>query len=778
MKSPEILAPAGSYESFLAAVHNGCDAVYLGGKAYGARAYAKNFDIETLERTVNYAQKYAVKVYYTINTLFKEKEIKGLVDHLEEVLSAGVDALIVQDIGVLKVIREAFPKAELHASTQMNCHSIEGINFLSKLGVSRVVLGRELNIEEIKTIKSQSTMALETFVHGALCYCYSGQCLMSSYLGGRSGNRGRCAQPCRLTYKARVDGQVKDPTHVLSPKDIETLSILPDIIEAGVDSLKIEGRMKSPEYVGLMTALYKKYRDLYLESATYSVTQEDMNDMLQIFNRGDFSTGYYKQHSGPEMITFDQPKNQGRVIGQVINIQGNSVAFKVNECIEPGDCLEFLCKDRSYHSLIIQKPIKLQGKVSVEVALEPNSPVRRIKSVALSQRLLKTNVAPPSGLVTFDATLEVGKKASLTIRDHRRSMTVLGEDVQEATKQGMSEEKVLKQLKKIGSYPITIDKIQLTLDPNVFMPVSHLNALRRKALDQWLSIEAKASLERQALKVEKIKLMPTSDRNITVLLRNWHQFETVIDYDVKRIYLEWVNFTKEQIEKAIQLVAAKGSNTKLWLAVPKIVRQEKFAQIKKLMSHVPKGIEGFLLRSIDSYQWVDTYDRQIQWDYSLNIMNHWSADVLLASKGAIGYVPSMELKFGEHKGLPMSASEVVVYGHINVMTSAQCVRKSLDGCTYDQGYIMDLEDRKGIEVPVETNCLLCYNNIYNGLPLYLIDRIGEFQRLGCAWYRLELLNEPKVLIKKVLNASIKGQETDPQNIVEAYTRGHYNKGVE
>ncbi|PKM55597.1 MAG: peptidase U32, partial [Firmicutes bacterium HGW-Firmicutes-5] len=306
MFKPEILSPAGSYEAFIAAVHSGCNAVYLGGENYGARAYAKNFNLETLEKAIKYARIYGVKIYYTINTLFKEKEIDQLINHILEVYHLGVDAFILQDLGVIALLKRVFPDIEVHGSTQLNCHSVQGVRFLEEMGVKRVVLARELSIDEIINIKKNTKMEIETFVHGALCYSYSGQCLMSSFMGGRSGNRGRCAQPCRLVYKAIINEKEWDKSHILSPKDIETLTVLPELIDAGIESFKIEGRMKSKEYVGLMTGLYRYYRDAYLEKGILNIKQSDLDDMVQIYNRGNFTNGYYFQHNGPSMITFDQ----------------------------------------------------------------------------------------------------------------------------------------------------------------------------------------------------------------------------------------------------------------------------------------------------------------------------------------------------------------------------------------------------------------------------------------------------------------------------------------
>jgi putative protease len=383
MIKPEILAPAGSFEAFIAAVHSGCDAVYLGGSKYGARAYAKNFDLETLERAISYARNFGVKIYYTINTLFKEKEIDSLMTHINEVYQLGIDALIVQDLGVISLLQQFFPSLELHASTQINCHSVAGIQFLQDLGIKRVVLARELSLDEIIYIKKHTKMPIEAFVHGALCYSYSGQCLMSSFMGGRSGNRGRCAQPCRLNYKVTIDQQVYESSHVLSPKDIETITVLPELIEAGIDSFKIEGRMKSKEYVTLMTTLYRYYTDTYVENGVINVKQKDLDDMAQIFNRGNFTNGYYFQHNNSDMITFEQPKHQGRVIGKVSRRKGETYTISLFEPVQKGDCLEINMGLGDNYSWIVQTNNRFEYSFNPENPLEVGKEVRRIKSTEL-----------------------------------------------------------------------------------------------------------------------------------------------------------------------------------------------------------------------------------------------------------------------------------------------------------------------------------------------------------------------------------------------------------
>ncbi len=316
MHIPELLAPVGSKESLMAAVENGADAVYFGGTLFSARQYAANFDREELEWTIDYAHVRGVKAYVTVNTLIKDSELEEAHDYLRFLCSAGADAVIVQDLGILKLLREQLPEFPIHASTQMTIHNAEGVKFLQEMDVKRVVLARELTLDEIKRIKSETGMEIETFIHGALCFSYSGQCLLSSMIGGRSGNRGYCAQPCRKKYRAdEVEG------YLLSPKDLNMSEDIPALVEAGIDSFKIEGRMKRPEYVAGVVRVYRGLIDRYLDApAKFHVTEDEKHTLRQLFNRG-FTTGYFFGNPGSELMSRKYPHNIGTQLGKVVDCE-------------------------------------------------------------------------------------------------------------------------------------------------------------------------------------------------------------------------------------------------------------------------------------------------------------------------------------------------------------------------------------------------------------------------------------------------------------------------
>jgi putative protease len=319
-RNPEILAPAGNLEAFRAAVENGADAVYAGGQSFGARAYAGNLSPAELAEAVRYAHVRGVRVYVTVNTLVNNAELETVGRYLVDLYRIGVDAVLVQDLGVMRLARTLLPGLKIHASTQMTVINSEGAAFLRDLGVARVVLAREVSLADMREIAGNSGIEIEVFVHGALCVCYSGQCLMSSLIGGRSGNRGRCAQPCRLPYtlveanSGRNVGANLGP-HLLSPRDLRLASYLPELVRAGVTALKIEGRMKRPEYVAIVTRIYRQVRDRVLAGEAGTLKPDEEKDLRQIFNRG-FTTGYFLANQGRELMSYLRPNNRGTKIGR------------------------------------------------------------------------------------------------------------------------------------------------------------------------------------------------------------------------------------------------------------------------------------------------------------------------------------------------------------------------------------------------------------------------------------------------------------------------------
>ncbi|MEG3068619.1 MAG: peptidase U32 family protein [Syntrophaceticus schinkii] len=392
-RKPELLAPAGDPQALKAAVENGADAVYLGGEMFGARAYAGNFDRSALKSALEYAHARNVRIYITVNTLVDNGELGELTDYLFFLYQEGADALIIQDLGAAGLIKGLFPDFPLHASTQMTVHNAAGVKFLEDMGFQRVILAREVGLADIIEIRKKSLMELEVFVHGALCFCYSGQCLFSSMIGGRSGNRGRCAQPCRLPYHL-IDEKGRELSgipgeHPLSPKDLMLLRELPDLFIAGISSLKIEGRMKRPEYVAAVVRIYREALDrAWNDPQNYAVSSQEIHDLALVFNRG-FTTGYFHGNPGRQLIGYSKPNNRGLYLGRVLRSEKGKVAFKTRLPLEAGDEIEFWTGDGS-RGLTVEK-MNFAGRKAEQVSPGSQVEISVPFHVQKGDRIFKTH---------------------------------------------------------------------------------------------------------------------------------------------------------------------------------------------------------------------------------------------------------------------------------------------------------------------------------------------------------------------------------------------------
>ncbi|MBP8869575.1 MAG: U32 family peptidase, partial [Enterocloster sp.] len=603
-KRAELLAPAGSFASLKAAVAAGADAVYMGGARFGARAYAQNADQDEMIAAIEYAHLHGCRLYMTVNTLFKENELGELYEYLLPYYKAGLDGVIVQDLGALSFIREHFPGIELHASTQMTITSVYGAKELKRLGCCRVVPAREVSLEEIRRIYDETGMDIETFVHGALCYCYSGQCLMSSLIGGRSGNRGRCAQPCRLPY--RVYGQEngtavnkEDQKCVLSMKDLCTLDILPQILEAGVFSLKIEGRMKSPRYTAGVVRIYRKYLDRYLEygSERYYVEPEDKKELLDLFDRGGFTSGYYTRHNGRDMIALKE-KPEFR--------ETNKELF------------DFL--DREY------------------VETEKKEPVEGY------------------------AYLAEGLPSVLTLTCGDISVTVSGQEPQAAKNQPMTREKVIRQLGKTGATAFEFTELEAEVCGALFLPVQALNELRREGFEalteaiqnQWRRKAPEAGeVQNGADSGEKSSRAagcagPVPDESagkrpmyLTVSAETGDQLSAALAVpEVRRICLDASSFQPERWAEFVQLIHQAGKEC--YLTLPHIFRTHAIGFFRTYRSCLEQaGFDGLLIRAFEEIQWMreEQISLSASFDASVYAWNHGAVHTLKEEQAAFITAP-------------------------------------------------------------------------------------------------------------------------------------------
>lgn len=747
----EVLAPAGSFESMVAAVNAGADAIYIGGSRFGARAYANNLDEDMMIRAIDYVHLHGCKLYMTVNTLVKEKELPDLFGYLKPYYEAGLDAVIVQDLGVFTFIHEHFPDLDIHVSTQMTVTGKYSAAKLKEMGAVRVVPARELTLGEIRDIYDTTGLEIETFVHGALCYCYSGQCLFSSLIGGRSGNRGRCAQPCRLPFDVVRDGKYinkKNEKYVLSLKDLCTLDILPDILEAGVCSLKIEGRMKSPRYTAGVVSMYRKYVDMYLKNGRkgYRVDPADKRMLLDLFDRGGQSEGYYNVHNGRDMVVLKE-KPAFR--------EGNQDLF---------DSL-----DRMYVDAV--KKEKIKGTAYFEVG------------------------KPARLTVTADLT---GRAAENVAGGHDSSAAsaitwVDGDVVEEAKNAPMDEARIRKQLMKTGDSPFEFEDLSITIKGNVFVPVQALNNMRRQALEglekALLSGHKRKShvLASQMGKTEIILEDCGVKQEFNALVNSKEQFETVLkkmcqwkSEDESRpfaVYLASEEFDASVWKALVDRCHDAGISC--YLMMPRIFRTEAERYFLKNMDLLKNaGFDAFGIAAMEEPGFMEQYvpGAKLYFDHGMYSFNSL-ATVAMRDYGAERLTIPVELNSREisERG---GHGEMIVYGYLPMMVSAQCIRKTTEGCT-GKPELLFLKDRKGKEMPVRNQCRFCYNTIYNESPLSLLGMADEVDRFAPSSLRLNFTIEDRMETEKVLTAYyeefVEGRKAAP---LANFTRGHFKRGVE
>ncbi len=739
-KKLELLAPAGSMETFKAVIHAGADAVYLGGNAFGARAYANNFSEEELLSAIDYAHIHGRQLYLTVNTLFKEQELnQQLYDYLLPYYKQGLDAVIVQDIGAFSFIREAFPDLEIHTSTQMTVTNRYGAQFMKDMGASRVVTAREMSFAEIKDISDHVDVEIESFVHGALCYCFSGQCLLSSMLGGRSGNRGRCAQPCRLPYEVYDHSRkkaIKTAPYVLSPKDLCTIEYIPELAESGIFSFKIEGRMKQAEYAAGVVSVYRKYMDRYLEYGKegFRVLPEDAKKLFDFGNRSGFTKGYYEKHNGKDMITFEKPNHA----------KGN-------------EALQNEIKEKYIQNEIKEK---IKGKLILNKE--------------------------------FPAKMEIACKGVC--------VSVEGDMVQAALKQPLSPEKIEENAKKTGNTPFEFSELVVESEPDIFMPMKSINQLRRdalEALEDKLTESYRRREPEQTIKTERAveseqteKAEQTAEaenkERLIVSIEQRKQLPVVLAYkETDDVYLDNSCYGRADFAKLLEQDVAAIHNAKklAYYIMPTIFRKRSsdfyLGQLELLKNC---GLDGIVVKSYDALYFVTNKlpDMPVICDQNLYTYNNRAVKTLAEQKPLRLTVP-FELNRGEIKQRDNQDSELMIYGYLPLMTSAQCVHANTGKCDKTPGVIY-LKDRYGKYFPVKNNCMECYNTLYNTTPLMLFSYGRELRNAGIRAFRLAFTVEQEAEIKEVfkLYHEVFRKETSRLNDLYSgeYTNGHYKRGVE
>ncbi len=813
---PELLAPAGSLEHLRAAVFAGADAVYMGGARFGARAYARNLHREEISEALRFTHFYEKKLYLTVNTLMKEQEIKEeLGDFLFPYYEAGLDGVIVQDLGAARFIRKNFPEMEIHGSTQMTITTGEGARAAARMGMSRVVPARELSFKEIQTIREESGLEIEVFIHGALCYCYSGQCLFSSMYGGRSGNRGRCAQPCRLPYRCSLPSSrdLRQNEYLLSPKDLCSLPFLSEITEIPVDSLKIEGRMKNVEYVAGVTSIYRKNLDQLArcreENRTFAVNPEDIHQLQELYCRGSFTEGYWHTHNGKQMMAVSFPKNTGRKIGKILSIKKNQIRLGLEAPLHPKDLLVIPLKNRDQEEIVLTVPSSISpSDQTVELnapgagRLHPGMSVYRRKNAVLSEQIasdiLKKEINYP---VNGKVSLHVGQPARLMLTCKGREIILEGECVGPAQNRPLSKEEVVRQMNKTGGIPFTLSHLTIDMDPDCFLPMSSVKKLRQQGF-QRLKECMETGKQRVGSPVviqkddeKKKRDLPSGQRGTPERICTVYHKDQLArcrqDPFFDGICLPGEFFSLEDLCDIANEGKRYGKNW--YFSMPRVFRRgtEKIQEICTMdlwdgiyVYHMneaqflhelweKEGISKTVIAASSFYQWNS---------YAVKEMAELYPEIKIRELPV--ELSGTEIKtLIEHtvpSFLPEDTYEMMVYGRLPVMQSVQCIKKTKNVCDGKEELFW-LTDAKRRKLPVTSHCRFCYNLIWQDEPRNLIGEDLSVQTPFIRRHRFDLLEVTPEKVEEIQQSYQNWQENHFRKRKDRHFRDsnrHWNDGIE
>lgn len=799
----ELLSPAGSMESLKAGIQNGADAIYLGGSSFGARAAATNFDNDELIEAVKYAKLRDVNIFVTVNTSIKETEIEDLISYTDFLYKIGVDAIIFSDIGIAEVLRKRYPNMELHASTQISAHSLNDVLELKQVGFDRVVIARELGIEEIKEICNNVDIDIEVFIHGAICVSYSGQCLMSSMLGDRSGNRGRCAQPCRQSYKLinKTTGKIinVNGNYLLSPKDLCSIENIEKILDTGVKSLKIEGRMKRPEYVAVVTSRYRKAIDNYINNKITTDKKTLKEDLEAIFNRK-FTSGYLMSKNGSDIINLDKPNNVGVKVGEVLsfNLKKNKLKIKLSGKLSKGDGINLgggnigrIIKDGEIFDCGVAGDIV---EIDFIKNIKPKTPVYKTSD---KQLVDNANKSFKEGIENKKINLkcEIFIKVGYKIKFNLENIEIFSDEIIEKANNKEAEiDKIIERLSKTGGTPYNFIFNNIFVDKNAFIPVSVLNNLRRKAIEKYEEYRLDFSAKRiiypydnyRYLKGEKV-----FNGKITLKVHNNSQLDTILENPnisefVKEIYTE--DFTL--LEKYYSKFKTLGINI-IYSALG-VIRNEEYYVLEKYLSKINSdifnkvqistwGSKNFFKSKFGTKKFnIDTY---------FNIYNSYSLKFFEKYFDAEDITISQEINKFEIKNLLDKSKErnsnvdMIIYGHTRSMLTEYCAMGVLTkDCHKDRrcsecarsDYI--LKDNENREFRLFQD-IFCRTEIRNHLTLDLRENIKEIFELGIDRVRLDFTYENSDMVYSILKECINFLKY--QKIIKNSSafKGHYVNSV-
>lgn len=808
MNKPELLSPVGDFECLKSAVQNGANSVYLGASSFNARARATNFGNEELLEAIKYAKLRNVSVHLTLNTLIKNDEFENAVNLAIDAYNLGVDAIIVQDLGLATYLLENYPEIPLHASTQMTVHNLDGVKQLENFGFSRVVLSRELSLNEIKHIRENTSTELEVFIHGALCISYSGQCLLSSTIGGRSGNRGLCAQPCRLPYELIENEKILDKGYLMSPRDNCALEFLPELIKLGIDSFKIEGRMKTPYYVGVVTKIYRKYIDLVLQNIhldnitlknmiqnklnekNFDTGLTDKEELTQVFNRGGFSTGHFKPSPNKDLVFKEKPNNMGFYIGTISHINENKghLKIKLENTLSIGDKIsinnesytisELMIDNKNFETLekgATAKIGRMKGKISV------GSKVYRIETAKLNKlisptfkedknfRKVKLNgeiILKKNTPISFKVWSNEGFYSGL---EYSITSTIVPES---ALNKPISKEKIIEQLSKTGSTEFEFKNLNVILDDGLFIPkISLLNDLRRNALEGLEKLVIKEHTHNiKNAQIDTTSLLKDSSLNcnksISLLL---NIIDKNIDYsslkNIDKLYIPLKFFINEnsQISNLCNIFP-------VFVYMPHILKDSINIDFEKLVNNF--NVKGFVISHISQIEKVSKFNLELIGNFNLNIYNRFSINKLhTLNLSTITISPELD-KFDTNtlQKLSSTKSEIIVYGKLPVMTNNYCYLGKTNKCykecdkkclTNNKYY---LKDRMSFNFRIIPDNLQTITTIYNSKILSV--KPSEFNSSSI---RIDILDEDFNQIQNIINTI----KSDNRFEGKEYTNGNY-----
>lgn len=807
MKKIELLSPVGNMDCMRAAVQNGADAVYFG-SGFSARAFASNFDGDDLKCAIEYAKLRGVQTHLTLNTLIKNDEFENAFSVAQMAYNYGIDAIIVQDLGLANLLINSFPNIAIHASTQLTAHNLDGVLSLQDMGFRRVVLSRELTLEEIEYITKNSNVEIETFIHGALCISYSGQCLFSSMVGGRSGNRGKCAQPCRLPFSLIDEKSSKlDSGYLLSTRDLCGLDFIPNLIKAGVTSLKIEGRMKSPEYVATVTKIYRKYIDLAYSNEPYVVEDSDRKLLALAFNRGGFSNGHLSKDYNKNLVFKEKQNNCGLFLGTIekYNAKKGLIIFKCAESLHIGDSIATQNEQGSYKiSELMLKNTNIKESKCGDVVtigrmkgnIKPGDKLYKISDSIITSEIRSTfseNSENRKVKLIFNSKFALNKPIELSIKSNSNidvykdlNINITSSKCPEQAKNsGLSKENIIKQFSKTNNTPYEFFEFNIELEDNLFLPNSVLNELKREVLSKVKAfaisnISRNLGNKNLLSRINSYTETSTSTLKIALLLNNLN----LESYDnlqkIDKLYIPLKFFINKNYCDKIKFLSTKAS---LYIYLPTIMRNNYNKLFANNLENIITNfdIHGFVVSNISGLYIIkkltEKYNKNFEFisNYTLNVYNSYSA-YELQKRGITTVTLSPEL---DKEGLislcnSTSNSELIVYGNLPLMnmnyclfgTSNKCYSNCKHTCNSNNKYY--LNDRMNVNFRIIPDNIDTVTIIYNSKITSIVS--DEF---NVSSLRIDILDESIDEINKIINTVKSRKKLEGKN----YTNGNLQRDI-